>query len=127
MPKILIAENDADVLRAYEAYLKSLEKRIGRNVEIESANGKSLLEIFKPSEYDIIIMDRRLGRGVSGIKLAKEIRSLDSKVPIYMFGSGINRSKSAKKAGVTRYFDKADFFGIAFTNIASYLREVRNI
>ncbi|HPI38234.1 MAG TPA: response regulator [Ignavibacteriaceae bacterium] len=67
--EILLVENDDINKSVIKAYLKH-----NYNVEIVE-NGPDAIEAVKNKQFDLILMDINLGRGMSGIDVTRKIRT----------------------------------------------------
>ncbi|HEX8493157.1 MAG TPA: sigma-54 dependent transcriptional regulator [Pyrinomonadaceae bacterium] len=81
IPKILIADDQTDVLEALRLLLK------GEGYRIESVNSPArVLEILKAQDFDVLLMDLNYARdttsGQEGLDLLREIQTLDPTLPI---------------------------------------------
>jgi DNA-binding NtrC family response regulator len=80
-PKILIADDQPDVLEALRLLLK------GEGYRIESASAPArVLEILRAQDFDVLLMDLNYARdttsGQEGLALLREIQMLDATLPI---------------------------------------------
>ncbi|MCX7833082.1 MAG: PAS domain S-box protein [Ignavibacteria bacterium] len=77
-PKILLVEDEEDCIILVEYYLSE-----SYFIEI-AKTAKEAIEKVKSNEYDLILMDINLGKGMSGMDAVKEIRQLKGyeKIPI---------------------------------------------
>jgi CheY-like chemotaxis protein len=70
-------------------YLKlTAEKTIPKLTVLQAYDGAEGLNIFRKQNIDVIITDYQMPT-INGIELAKEIRKINSNVPIYLV-SGLN-------------------------------------
>lgn len=81
IPKILIADDQQDVLEALRLLLK------GEGYQIESVSSPaSVLEILRAQDFDVLLMDLNYARdttsGQEGLALLREIQTLDATLPI---------------------------------------------
>ncbi len=74
--KILLAEDDKNLGNILSKYLEAKGFPI-----VLASNGKEALEKFKKEDFDFLILDVMMPL-MDGFTLAKEIRKMDSKVPI---------------------------------------------
>src|SRR5579863_2118330 len=79
--RILIADDQADVLEALRLLLK------GEGLEIETAHSPAgILAALETREFDVILMDLNYTRdttsGQEGLDLLARIRAIDSTVPV---------------------------------------------
>ena len=76
MMKILIAEDEIDILDLYADYLR------GEGFQIETAlNGKIALEKFQKEEFDLAIVDLKMPV-MNGVELCNEIKKINRHFPI---------------------------------------------
>ena len=81
IPKILIADDQPDVLEALRLLLK------GEGYRIESVSSPArVLEILRAQDFDVLLMDLNYARdttsGQEGLDLLREIQTLDQTLPI---------------------------------------------
>ena len=81
LPRVLIADDQPDVLEALRLLLK------GEGFKIESANSPAaILEAIDADEYDAVLMDLNYARdttsGQEGLDLLSQLRSHDPTLPI---------------------------------------------
>src|SRR6266436_216698 len=81
MPRILIADDQSDVLEALRLLLKV------EGYEIEAANSpKMVLQALEARDYDVLLMDLNYARdttsGQEGLDLLTQIQALDSTLPV---------------------------------------------
>ncbi|HET9529665.1 MAG TPA: sigma-54 dependent transcriptional regulator [Blastocatellia bacterium] len=80
-PRVLIADDQADVLEALRLLLK------GEGFKIETANTPAgLLEAFEKRDFDVVLMDLNYARdttsGQEGLDLLTRIQNMDSTIPV---------------------------------------------
>lgn len=80
-PKILVADDQHDVLEALRLLLK------GEGLRIESATSPGrVLEILRAEDFDVLLMDLNYARdttsGREGLDLLREIQNLDATLPV---------------------------------------------
>ncbi len=81
IPKILIADDQPDVLDALRLLLK------GEGYRIESASSPAkVLEVLREQDFDVLLMDLNYARdttsGQEGLDLLREVQALDARLPI---------------------------------------------
>lgn len=76
MPKILLVEDDPINRDVINWYLKSLY-----DVSL-AENGNEALELANATQYDLILMDINLGKGMNGIETAKKIRENEQNINV---------------------------------------------
>jgi PAS domain S-box-containing protein len=101
--KVLYVEDDAIALQYITIVLKSL-------YDIETTlTAKSALDLINKNQYDVVMLDINLGRGMDGVQLMQEIK----KIELY---------KGIPFVAVTAYAaesDKAEFFAKGFSHYIS--------
>ena len=80
--KILVIDDDPDILEAVSVVLKS-EKFI----VITALDGKEGFEKFKKEKPDMVLCDMMMERVDAGSKVAEMIREEDKNVPVYLLSS----------------------------------------
>lgn len=116
--KILIAiadENDSTILAAYleqKGYLPTIIR-----------SGSKIVEFFKSGNYDFCILDVQLD-GADGIEVAREIRVIDSEVPIMFLTASIDDPYkiAAFEAGADDYVTRPFNMEELLLRIAAILR-----
>jgi DNA-binding NtrC family response regulator len=81
IPRILIADDQPDVLDALRLLLK------GEGYAIESASSPArVLEVLKEQDFDVLLMDLNYARdttsGQEGLDLLREVQALDARLPV---------------------------------------------
>jgi EAL domain-containing protein (putative c-di-GMP-specific phosphodiesterase class I)/ActR/RegA family two-component response regulator len=102
LPAILVADDDAVLLRAYNRVLTSN----GYHVETVT-DGRSALEAFKKHRFDLVMSDIDMP-GLSGIEFLEAVRAHDLDVPVILV-TGTPELDSAIRAiehGALRYLVK---------------------
>lgn len=100
--KILVADDEPDILKLIELYLK----RVGYAVVL-AANGLEALEKAQQENPDLIILDRMMP-GMDGLSVCRELRRNSSQVGILMItGLGADDDqRSGLEAGADDYMVK---------------------
>ncbi|MGQ9642613.1 MAG: response regulator, partial [Ignavibacterium sp.] len=103
-PNILLVENDDASIEVTQLFLKDV-------CELDVvANGEQAVESAKAKNYDVILMDINLGRGLSGLDVTQKIRSQSGyeNVPIVAVTAFamIGDKEEFIKAGCTHYLSK---------------------
>ena len=80
--KILIIDDDIDVLTAYGALLKSRNFQVG--TAVNTRVGKPLIEQFKP---DLIILDVMMEQADEGFVFAQELLDEKVRIPVIITSS----------------------------------------
>ena len=103
-PRILIVENDSASIDIIRLFLKDL-----CDVEFTDS-GEKAFQLVNESDYDLILMDINLGKGMSGTETTKEIRKIDryKNIPIVAITGFAMRGDREEflKAGCTHYLSK---------------------
>jgi DNA-binding NtrC family response regulator len=75
--RVLVIEDDPEVLFVWATALKKLSE-----IQVETAEGgQEALDQFDADPFDLVITDLSMP-GMSGVELTREIRRLDTSVPI---------------------------------------------
>jgi len=82
MKKVLIVDDDKDVVTSLKAILSSK----GYDV-YEAYSGKEGLDAFKTNNPDIVLLDLMMEQVDTGITVCKQIRNISDKVKIYMLSA----------------------------------------
>ena len=103
-PKVLIVENDSASIDIIRLFLKDL-------CEVEfTDSGEKAFKLVNESDYDLVLMDINLGKGMSGTETTKEIRKIDryKNIPIVAITGFAMRGDREEflKAGCTHYLSK---------------------
>lgn len=103
-PKVLIVENDSASIDIIRLFLKDL-----CDVEFTDS-GEKAFKLVNEKNYDLILMDINLGKGMSGTDTTKEIRKIDryKNTPIVAITGFAMRGDREEflKAGCTHYLSK---------------------
>ncbi|MBE0569238.1 MAG: response regulator [Deltaproteobacteria bacterium] len=103
-PVILCVDDDPDVLASLRIVLES-----DGYVVATARNGKEGLREFGRAKPDLVIMDLMMEDVDSGTRLLKELRALDSGVPIFMLsstGDYLNNAIDTGEMGLQGVFQK---------------------
>src|SRR5258705_3152485 len=106
-PRLLIADDQADVLEALKLLLK------GEGCEVEPvASRRAVLAAAQASDFDALLVDMNYARattsGTEGLDLVSRVRALDGAPPIVVmtaFGS-IDGAVEAMRRGARDYVEK---------------------
>lgn len=117
MKTILLADDDGD----FRSVLRNILTDKGYSV-LEAADGSRALELFKSYFPDLAIVDLQMP-GLDGFQLTKEIRILNSHIPIIILtGHGdIPRAVSATKLGAQEFLEKPPDFDVLLDIVKSAL------
>ncbi len=80
--KILIIDDDPDILEAVSAVLES-----ENYVVVTAMDGQEGIEKFKSEKPDLVLCDMMMERIDAGAKVAEAIRKEDKDVPLYLLSS----------------------------------------
>ena len=101
---ILAVDDEASIVKMYQATLKRLGYRVSAYTSSENA-----LKSFQaaPENFDLIITDQTMPH-IDGSELATQILKIRRDIPIIMFTgfSSIVSKKEAKKIGINRFIMK---------------------
>ena len=101
MKKILIVDDDQDILELVSLVLTSN----GFNVKTHS-NGFNVPDIVLHYHPNLILLDMRIA-GKLGNEICKELRALDSKIPIILFSAnGAQGDRGAAICGANAFIEK---------------------
>jgi DNA-binding NtrC family response regulator len=107
MPKILIADDQADVLAALRLLLK------GERFQIETASSPSaVLKAIESQEFDVVLMDLNYARdttsGSEGLDLLSRIREIDSTLPVVVMTAwgSVDLAVEAMRRGARDFIQK---------------------
>lgn len=102
MINILVVEDK----ESFREYIKEVFKKEGFKV-FDTENSKEAVEIFKNNDINIVLLDLRLP-GKDGIAISKEIKKIDSTIPIVIitaYGT-VDNAVKAMKLGVYDFIEK---------------------
>jgi two-component system, NtrC family, response regulator GlrR len=132
MDRILVADDDLNILKVLKMRLESEGYQVETAAEIKIAK-----ELAVKNEYNLAIIDLKLGGG-SGIDLMKSILEVDPDLPIIIltaYGT-IESAVEAMKGGayvyLTKPFDHRELFlqiknGIEKSNLSREVKRLKNI
>lgn len=102
MPKLLLADDDKELVAALSRYLTAQ----GYVVEI-ARNGGDAIQMLENFTFEIIILDWQLG-DTSGVSVCKRFRERGGKTPILMLTglAGIDNKEEGFDSGVDDYLTK---------------------
>lgn len=106
MAKIMVVDDDPDVVEACELVLK----KAGHEVSC-AGNRKEGLEKVKAEKPDLLILDVMMEEADDGIQMARELRSGGMKMPILMLTSiskvlGMDFAKDKDMVPVNEFVEK---------------------
>jgi nitrogen regulation protein NR(I) len=78
MDTILVADDEADIRRAFQRILESSERRV-----VEAADGAETIRMVAQERPDLVVMDIRMGT-TNGLDTLKKLRELDPKIMVIM-------------------------------------------
>jgi len=132
MDKLLIVDDDLNVLKVLKMRLESGSYQVEAASEIEAAK-----ELVAKNEYDLAVLDLKFSGG-SGIDLMKNIREVDPDLPVIIltaYGT-IESAVEAMKEGayiyLTKPFDYRELLlqiknGIEKSKLSREVKKLRNI
>lgn len=107
VPRVLVADDQADVLEALRILLK------GEGFEIVTASSpSSILSAVEKTDFDAILMDLNYTRdttsGEEGMDLLTQLRSLDANLPVLVMTawSSVDGAVEAMRRGARDYVEK---------------------
>ncbi len=101
-PRILIVDDDVEILDFYQAALRKNDYRI------ETAqDGKEAAELLRKRQFDLIVSDVSMP-GMDGIQLLRAIREIDLDIPVVLATGGptLDTAMKAIEYGALRYLTK---------------------
>ena len=102
MVRVLVVEDK----ESFRQYIKEVLKKEKHEV-FDTEHGKEALGLFKKYHFDLVLLDLRLP-GIDGITVAKEMKKIDSTVPIIIltaYGT-IDNAVTAMKLGIFDFIEK---------------------
>ncbi|MFA5175899.1 MAG: response regulator [Candidatus Nanoarchaeia archaeon] len=105
--RIAVAEDNKNILVAYEHIFGMISKELGLKLTTDYAeNGKGLVILLKKYKncYDLIITDHNMPE-LTGLEAIKQIRGLDKEIPICIL-SGDKLKDEALEAGANEFLEK---------------------
>ncbi len=104
LPRVLLVENDKPSVDVTRYFLKEI-----CSIDV-AENGETALELVKQSRYSLILMDINLGRGISGIEAARQIKNnnnyLNTAIVALTAYAGPNDKANFLASGLTHYLAK---------------------
>lgn len=98
---------------------------------LQATSGKEALEIVKKEEPPIVLLDIKLGKGMTGIEVLREIRNINKDIKVIMM-TGVKDEEITKEAislGATDYITKP--LSLAYLDKVVLLKvlnmEIRNL
>jgi len=113
--KVLLIDDDTDFLKIISLHIKSWGYELAT-----ASNGKEGVAAVKYEKPDVVILDYVMP-DMDGIQALKQIRKIDSKLPVIMFTANpdIKSIKGTKKLGVSAYVPKF----CLYTNVPSAVKD----
>jgi DNA-binding response OmpR family regulator len=105
MKKILVVDDDLDILRMYS------QKLLFEGYDVLTAeNGKQALSVIKESRPGLVLLDIMLPQGMNGFDVLEEMKKdkLMQKIPVIMLTNLDSEKKSAFEVGADDYLVKAN-------------------
>lgn len=104
MKKILVVDDDLDILRMYS------QKLMFEGYDVLTApNGKHALAIIKDKHPNLVLLDIMMPNGLNGFDVLEEMKKDDKtkKIPVIMLTNLDSEKNSAFKVGADDYLVKA--------------------
>ncbi len=119
LPKILIADDDPEVLKMVEAALRSVSAQL-----FKAADGEQALETFLVEQPELLILDIMMPR-LSGWEVAKYIRERDQYAGVKLLmlsgiGEAVNDA-TAPVVGADDHLDKPFSFEVLANRVRDLL------
>lgn len=102
--KVLIIDDDPDILDSIKAILDG-----SGFTSVTAMSGSEGVEAFKSQKPDLVLCDMMMESIDEGMKVAGEIRKIDSKVPMYLLssiGAATASNVEVSKLGFNGVFQK---------------------
>ena len=98
MPVRILLADDSTTMR--KIILRSLGTA-GVTTIVEAEDGDEAVSMFQPEQFDLVLADWRMP-GQTGIEVARQIRRLDSQIPIVLMSTEMEKypEAEAQEAGV---------------------------
>jgi two-component system, OmpR family, response regulator len=121
-PTLLLAEDDANLGNLLKEYLQAKEFEVAH-----ATNGRDAFVLFKKQHIDICLLDVMMP-AKDGYTLAKEIRAINSDVPIVFLTAKTMREDAIEgfNAGADDYIHKPFSMEELLLRIKAILRRVKN-
>ena len=101
---VLHIDDNPDCLEVVKAVLESEGYRV-----VQAESGEEGLTAFKQHKPDLVIADLMMEEIDAGVRLVKQIKTLDREVPLYMLsaaGDELNLNVDTTALGITGVFQK---------------------
>lgn len=104
--KILLVDDCVDFLRVLSVRVTSWGYDI-----IEAKDGNEAVKVMKEKKPDIVILDYLMPK-MDGVATLREIRKIDSKIPVVMFTAHPNEEvmKDVEKLGIDAFVHKLSVY-----------------
>jgi two-component system chemotaxis response regulator CheY len=101
--RVLVADDSSTMRKIILRLLRG----VGVTSAVEAADGAEAIKLFKPGEFDVVLMDWNMPHK-NGLEVIREIRKLDAEVKIIMVTTEAEKSrvKEGIQAGVSDYLVK---------------------
>ncbi|MFO7821654.1 MAG: sigma-54 dependent transcriptional regulator [Lentisphaeria bacterium] len=103
MATILLVDDEPSILKILQTYLRKADHET-----IPAGSAEEALQLFDGHDFDLMIVDLRLGEGMDGLELMHELRALDPALPVIMitaYGT-IEVAVQAMKEGAVDFITK---------------------
>jgi len=117
VPKILVVDDDEELLNIIEDYLQDFEV-------IKATNGKEAIQLYKEYKPDIVLMDIVMPE-MDGIDTTKEIKKIDPNATVLaMTGHASTKKQDAINAGVQTVLAKPIRLPNLLAQIETYVQRI---
>lgn len=101
-PKVLLVDDDIDVLAAYERALRHAGYRCAT-----AADGESALRLIGDERFDLVVSDIRMP-GLDGLALLRKVREQDLDLPVILISGAptLDDAMAAVEFGASRFLQK---------------------
>ena len=118
-PKIMVVENNSDILFAFKSLL---EKE--NCIYIDTSGGKSAIEIFLKEKPNAVFLDISLDES-NGLQIFKQLYQADSRIPVIIITSHNNREivRDAIQQGAFNFLEKP----LSISHIRSMIDQIKSL
>jgi len=118
--KLIVLEDDHINILLLKALL---EKTQADTVYCENVD--EFLDVYK-GDKDVILLDINMPGDKTGIDALKEVRKIDSSVPVIMQTAYSNKEEECKKAGADEFLTKPHLYYELIPTIKKLLNKLKN-